>query len=112
MSAPATPFVTALRARPGVIALGDPSPTAVLHLRVEMPEVWDTVRVDASGDEPVLALKVHALQALAPNALFHDDYVIKLGGCEILNESQPLEAAGVRAGSILLLTRRRRRPVR
>ena len=65
MSASA-PFVTTLRARPGVITIGDASTANTLHLRVEMPEVWDTVRVDAPASEPVRAVKVHALQALAP----------------------------------------------
>jgi hypothetical protein len=106
------PFVTALRSRPGVITLGDSSATDVLHLRVELPEVWDTISINASAREPVLAVKVHALQVLAPGALFQDDYVIKLRGNEILDESKSLQAADAKDGSIFLLTRRRRRPVR
>lgn len=106
------PFVNSLRARPGVISVGDTSGGTVLHLRVEMPEVWDTVRIDAPANEPVLAVKVHALQALCPGALFHDDYVIKLRGIEVLDESVSLQAAGARDGSIFLVTRRHRRPVR
>jgi hypothetical protein len=92
--------------------VGDPSAADVLHLRVELPEVWDTVRVDASAQEPVLAVKVHALQALAPEALFQDDYVMKLSGVEVLDETESLQSAGAKDGSIFLLTHRRRRPVR
>jgi hypothetical protein len=77
-----------------------------------MPEVWDTVRIDTAAVEPVRAVKVHALQALAPDALFQDDYVIKLRGNEVLDETQSLQAVGALDGSIFVLTRRHRRPVR
>ena len=106
------PFVTQLRARPGVLTVGDTSSGQVLHLRVEMPEVWDTVRIDAPANEPVLAVKVHALQALCPGALFHDDYFIKLRGNEIFDETVTLQQAGALDGSIFLVTHKRRRPVR
>jgi hypothetical protein len=106
------PFVTQLRARPGVITVGTPEAENVFHLRVEMPEVWDVVRIDASPNEPVLAIKVHALQALAPGALFHDDYFIKLRGHEIFDETKSLQEVGAKDGSIFVLTNRNRRPVR
>lgn len=106
------PFVTTLRARPGVIALGPSGAANVLRLRVEMPAVWDAVRIDAPATEPVRALKVHALEALCPGALFQDDYVIKLRGIEILDETQSLQQVGAVDGSIFLLAHRRRRPVR
>jgi hypothetical protein len=106
------PFVTSLRSRPGVLNVGDTSSGPVLHLRVEIPEVWDTVRIDAPATEPVLAVKVHALQALCPGALFHDDYFIKLRGNEVFDESVSLQDAGARDGSIFLVTRKHRRPVR
>ena len=106
------PFVTSLRSRPGVVTVGEPAPAQTLHLRVELPELWDTIRVDASPDEPVLAVKVHAFQALLPNALFQDDYVMKLRGIEVLDETASLRDAGARDGSIFLLTHRHRRPVR
>ena len=105
------PFVTNLRTRADVITVGNTA-TNALHLRVEMPEVWDTIRLDASATEPVRAVKVHALQALAPGALFQEDYVIKLRGNEVLDETQSLQSAGAVDGSIFLLTRRHRRPVR
>jgi len=106
------PFVTSLRSRADVITLGDTSASNTLHLRVEVPEVWDVVRVDAPANEPVLAVKVHALQTLCPTALFHDDFVVKLRGIEILDETKSLDAVGALDGSILLVTRRHRRPVR
>ncbi|HUR91397.1 MAG TPA: hypothetical protein VMY38_01870 [Gemmatimonadaceae bacterium] len=109
------PFVVELRSRPGVSVLpqrGGDTEAAMLHLRVEMPEVWDVARIDASPEEPVLAVKVHALAALYPKANSHDDFVIKLRGLEIFDESQSLADAGARDGSIFLVTHRRRRPVR
>ena len=109
------PFVVQLRSRPGVSVLaqrGDDTEGETLRLRVEMPEVWDVARIDASPGEPVLAVKVHALAALYPKARSHEDFVIKLGGIEIFDESASVADSGARDGSIFLLTHRRRRPVR
>lgn len=108
------PFVVELRSRPGVSVLSHDGAddSRLLHLRVEMPEVWDVARVDASPGEPVLAVKVHALAALYPKAASHQDFVIKLRGVEIFDESVSVADAGARDGSIFLLTHRRRRPVR
>ncbi len=108
------PFVVQLRSRPGVSVLpgAGEADADVLHLRVEMPEVWDVARIDASPAEPVLAVKVHALAALYPKAKSHEDFVLKLRGNEIFDESASLADAGARDGSTFLLTYRRRRPVR
>ena len=105
------PFVTALRARPGTIRLGAAGAPA-LTLRVQMPEVWDTVRIEAPASEPVASLKAAALGALEPDAAYHADYVLKLNGFEVLDEHASLADAGAKDGSIFLLTSRRRRPVR
>jgi hypothetical protein len=80
-------------------------------VRVEVPEVWDVVRIDAPPSEPVLAVKVAALAALEPRG-DQAAYVIKLRGFEVLDESLSLAACGAIDGSIFLLTHRRRRPVR
>lgn len=109
MSAPA-PFVAALRARRAPVRLGSADATALV-LRVEIPELWDTVRIDAPSGESVLAVKVAALAALDPRA-DQRDFVMKLGGREVLDEQQSLAGVGAKNGSIFLLTRRRRRPVR
>ena len=104
------PFVGTLRSRREVIRLGTPT-APTISVRVEVPEVWDVVRVEASPAEPVLALKHAALAALQPRA-DPDEYVIKLRGFEIFDENQSLAEAGATDGSIFLLTNRRRRPVR
>lgn len=104
-------FVTQLRARKQTIELAPAGPDAI-SIRVEMPEVWDTVRIVTRADEPVLVIKQRALEALFPEAEFHEDFVLKLRGWEIIDEAAPLGAVGVVDGSILLLTHRRRRPVR
>lgn len=105
------PFVTGLRARSTTIRLA-PDETAAITIRIEMPEVWDVVRVVVAPTEPVLAVKVRALEALFPEAEMHEDFVLKLRGWEILDEAASLADAGVVDGSILLLTHRRRRAVR
>lgn len=105
------PFVTQLRARATTIRLV-PDGAEAITIRVEMPEVWDVVRIVTAPTEPVIAIKQRALEALFPEAEFHQQFVLKLRGWEVLDESAPLNEIGVVDGSILLLTHRRRRPVR
>jgi len=57
------PFVAQLRTRGNVIELAAPNGPAIT-VRVEIPEVWDTVKVHASPDERVLTVKRRALEAL------------------------------------------------
>ena len=104
------PFVAQLRARPEVIRLGT-SNVPVIPVRVQVPEVWDTVRIDAPPDTPVLTLKERALDVLMPTAE-QAEWMTKLRGFEVLDETASLSAAGVENGSTLLVTSRRRRPVR
>lgn len=107
-----TAFVNQLRARGEPIRMAAEGVPAIT-VRVEMAEVWDTVKLIVSPDEPVLGLKVRALAALYPAGDFHEDFVIKLRGWEIFNEeSTSLSAAGAVDGSIFLLSNRLRRPVR
>lgn len=106
------PFVAQLRTRDDVIDLASPNGPAIT-VRVQMPEVWDVVRVHASPDEHALTVKRRALEALMPGAELRDeDYVLKLHGWEVLDESASLAATGAVDGSIFLVTHRRRRPVR
>lgn len=104
------PFVTGLRSRRDAIHVGRKDGRS-FTLRVEVPELWDVVRVVAAPDATVDEVKTASLRALNaranPNA-----YVIKLRGFEVLDERMSLETAGAIDGSIFLLTHRRRRPVR
>lgn len=106
------PFTAQLRSRPEVIRLGTES-EPVITIRVQVPEVWDTVRIDAPADTPVSVVKERALQALMPDEAGDlAGYVMKLAGWEVLDERVSLADAGAKHGSIFLLTNRRRRPVR
>lgn len=106
------PFVAQLRTRGSTIELASPG-SGAMTVRVEMPEVWDVVRVHASPDERAITVKRRALEALMPGAELHDeDYVLKLNGWEVLDEGASLAATGAVDGSIYLVTGRRRRPVR
>jgi hypothetical protein len=108
----ATPFVAQLRARPGTIRLGTPD-EPVITVRVQVPEVWDTVRIDAPNHTPVATVRDRAIAALLDGAPADPaDYVVKLRGVEVLDESLSLADAGAENGSTLLVTSRRRRPVR
>ena len=106
-----SPFVASLRARPSTIRVA-PAGTDTITIRVEMPEVWDVVRIVASPSQPVVEVKLRALEALCPEVEFHQELVLKLRGWEVLDENASLTEAGVVDGSILLMTYRRRRPVR
>jgi len=105
------PFVSELRTPAFVIVLGDAA-AATMHIRVQAAELWDAVRVDASPSDSILAVKLAALSSFYPDGANAADFVTKLHGFEVLHEDQSLSAVGVLDGSTLLLTRRRRRPVR
>jgi hypothetical protein len=106
-------FVNSLRAADGVISIGEPAAGNIVRFRVAIPEtVWNVVRVDAQSSDSIHAAKVHALNALLPNALFPDEFSVKLNGWEIFDESMSLARAGVVDGSTLLIAHRRRRPIR
>jgi hypothetical protein len=109
--APRVPFVASLRVRPDVITLGaDGAPR--VSIRVEVPEVWDMVRIDVPLTESVLTVKTRALTVLYPDHDHPADFVVKRNGIEVRNELVSLADVGVQNGSTLLLTSRRRRPVR
>lgn len=105
------PFVTELRTPAYVIVLGD-AESATMHIKVQAAELWDTIRIDASPSESILAVKLAALAAFFPDGVEADDFVTKLHGFEILHEEESMQAVGVLDGSTLLLIRRRRRPVK
>ncbi len=104
------PFVTGLRVRRDTVHVGTKDGRA-FTLRVEVPELWDVVRVSAAPDATVEEVKTASLRVLNPRANA-DAYVIKLRGFEVLDERASVEDAGAVDGSIFLLTHRRRRPVR
>ena len=106
-----TPFVAQLRSRPGVVGIGTNGQPRI-SLRVQMPEVWDVVRIETPASESVGAVKAEALAALLPNGEPPDAFVLKLNGYEVLDESVSVADSGATNGSTFLLTYRRRRPVR
>ena len=104
-------FANSLRAWPGVITIGEPAGNAVVKFRVQVQSMWDVVRIDAAATDSIRTAKVYALNALVPDALFPDEFSVKLNGAEIFDESVSLASAGVIDGSTLLIAHRRRRPV-
>jgi hypothetical protein len=105
------PFVTQLRSRGDVIQMAPAGATSIT-VRVEMPEVWDTVGVAVTPGEPVRGLKLRALASLYPTSEPPEEFVMKLRGFEVVNENDSLASVGAVDGSIFLLTHRRRRAVR
>jgi len=104
------PFVSTLRTSGGTIPVGAPCASPIT-IRVEVPERWDVALISAAPTASVSEVKRAALRSVSPEDEA-DDYVIKLRGFEVLDESVTLADAGARDGSIFLLTHRRRRPVR
>jgi hypothetical protein len=105
-------FASQLRAPRGNIVLAGAEGSEAVTIRVQVPEVWDLVRIVASPDTPVKVVKEEALRALFPDhgdpARFH----VKLNGFVVPDESAGVAAAGATDGSTFLVTFRRRRPVR
>lgn len=104
------PFVTTIRTSGTPIRVGRPAGGA-MTIRVEVPERWDVALIETSPETSVREVKEAALRDVSPDD-DAADYVIKLRGFEVLDESVTLANAGARNGSIFLLTHRRRRPVR
>jgi hypothetical protein len=103
-------FVSSLRSRRESIRLAGATGEAVT-IRVQIPELWDVVRIETTAGATVSGVKLATLAALRPDA-DPDLFVIKLRGFEVLDENVSLADAGALDGSIFLLTQRRRRPVR
>lgn len=105
------PFVDTLRADADTIHL-EVTGSEAIHVRVQSAELWRTVRVVVATWQLVGSVKAAALEAFFPGGADAADFMVKLHGFEILHEDASLAFVGVRNGSTLLLTRRRRRPVR
>jgi len=103
-------FVTSLRVQGEAFQLGR-NVAKPLHLRAQVLEAWDAIRIDADPSASVRSLKQLALKELYPDANKEDEYVVKLHGWEILDEDAPISSTPAREGSIFLITDRRRRPV-
>ena len=104
------PFVSQLRTKRAPIHLAEPG-AGTITVRVEASDIWETVRVVALPDSSVADLKKRVISELFP-ADYLADFVLKLKGWEVLDETATLSSAGLIDGSILLLAYRRRRAVR
>lgn len=105
------PFVTELRTSDDVVKVGG-TEGDTFHIRVQIAELWDALRVDASPATSVETVKKAAIARFFADGESIGDFVVKLRGFEILDEGATLAAAGAKDGSTLLLARRRRRPVK
>ena len=106
----ALPFVTQLRSRAGVNRLDEGVAERVV-VRVQLLEQWETVAWDVASITTVATLKREALVAFGLKQAIADDYVFKLRGIEVRDESATVPASGARDGSTYLLAYRRRRAV-
>ena len=99
------------RARGTALALGTDDASAIT-VRVQLPELWETVAVRCGAAVSVAALKAAALEAFGQRVHPAHEFVMKLRGHEVRDEGATVTAAGARDGSTFLLTYRHRRPVR
>jgi hypothetical protein len=105
------PFVNGLRTHGEPLRIGSPQGADVLHVRAQVLEAWDALRVDVDPSTSVRTFKRLALRELYPDPKHEADFIVKLRGYQILDENAPISSTGARNGSIFLITDRRRRPV-
>jgi hypothetical protein len=103
-------LVGELRSRRASLDLA--SGAGAITVRVQVAELWDTIRVNAHPDTAISELKQRVVNEFFPGHEYLDDFVLKLRGWEMLDENQSLKTGGMIDGSIVLLSRRRRRPVK
>ena len=104
-------FVRQLRSNRPPIELAPPG-AGTLSFRVQFADQWEAVRVVAKPETSVREVKERVLAEFNPDEQYPDDFVLKLRGWEMLDESSPIGGSGIVNGSIILLGDRRRRPVR
>ena len=105
------PFVTQLRSRAGLNRLDEGAAERIV-VRVQLLEQWETLAWDVATLTTVAMLKRESLIACGLPHASADDYVLKLRGIDVRDESETVPASGARDGSTYLLTHRRRRAVR
>ena len=88
------------------------SGAGAITVRVQVAEMWDAIRVIAHPDTAISELKQRVVNEFFPGHEYVDDFVLKLRGWEMLDEHQSIKMGGMIDGSIVLLSHRRRRPVR
>jgi len=99
------------RTHGAALALGADDATAIT-VRVQLPELWETIAVRCGSAVSAAALKAAALEAFGQRLHPAHEYVMKLRGHEVRDEASTVSAAGARDGSTFLLTYRHRRPVK
>ena len=101
-------FVNTLRVRPGTLRLGGAD---AMTVRVQLADAWDSVAVEAGAGTTLRAVKEAAFAAMGHPHDFAADYVMKLRGVDVHEESLALGDSSARDGSTFILVRRLRRPV-
>ncbi len=83
-----------------------------LAVRVWVPEVWDSVMLQAEPSWQVSRLKQEALRQTTERTLDPRDYIVKFRGAPVLDEELTLAELGVPGGAPLVVLSDRRHPVR
>jgi hypothetical protein len=104
-------FTNSLRTAPDVLRVGADGAVR-LAFRVQLLDAWETLAVEASADTPVRIVKERVVEAIMSASEDPEEYYVKLGGWEVLDENLSVAACGATNGSTFLVSGRRRRPVR
>jgi len=83
-----------------------------LSVRVTVADAWQVVPLSLPPQSTVAELKGRALVRVGVGARRQDEFEVKVGGAQVRDEGQRLDAAGVRDGSGVVVLPRRRRAVR
>ena len=105
-------FVAQLRTRGDAIELAPPGATGDHGARRDAGGVGRRARRRVARRAGARRSSCARSRRSYPGGELHEDFVLKLRGWEVLDESASLADVGAVDGSIFLLTHRRRRPVR
>ena len=82
-----------------------------IPVRVMVEDAWDQVTLQLLPSAPILDAKRQALMLTHTHGE-PEDYLVKFRGAELFDESATLSATGIIANAALIVSPRRRRPVR
>ncbi len=85
---------------------------SVIHVRVSVTDVWDTVELSLTPESTIAQLKAAALEKATGRSEDPADYVVKYRGALVSDEHQTLGSLGVPESAPFIVLPARRQPVR
>jgi hypothetical protein len=85
--------------------------TTALHVRVSVPEVWDTVHLTVAPDSTVASLMAEALKVATGRDPDAGRFEVKFRGAKVIDETMTLAQLDVPDNAALIVLKARRQPV-